>query len=87
MNARRRSSGGVSRRADVAGPAAADLVDLARAVLRRWGTKGRVVPLIVPGRTGRAMRAGALLPGGGARIAGPTFDEWLAGPDIEAVSR
>ncbi len=72
---------------DVAGPAVAELVDLARAVIRRRGGSGQVVAIPVPGRAGRAMRSGALTPAAGALIAGPTFEEWLPGPDIDAVPR
>ena len=71
---------------DLAGPAAADLVDLARAVIRRRGISGKVIAIPFPGRAGRAMRSGALTPSAGARIVGPSFDEWLPGPDIEAVA-
>lgn len=57
------------RVADLAGPDVHELVHLAR----RVATRGRVVPLPVPG----SMRTG-LLGGPGARVAGPTFDAWLA---------
>jgi uncharacterized protein YbjT (DUF2867 family) len=71
---------------DVAGPAAADLVDLARAVIRRRGISGKVIAIPFPGRAGQAMRSGSLTPSTGALIVGPSFDEWLPGPDIEAVA-
>jgi hypothetical protein len=32
----------------------------------------------MPGAAGKAQAGGALLPSAGARIAGPTFEEWLA---------
>jgi hypothetical protein len=31
------------------------------------------------------MRSGGLLPGPGARLVGPRFDEWLTGEDLDAV--
>ena len=70
---------------DVAGPTIADLIDLARAVIRRRGITGKVVTVPFPGRVGAAMRSGALTPAAGALIVGPSFEEWLPGPDIEAV--
>ncbi len=72
---------------DVAGPAVAELVDLARAVIRRRGGSGQVVAVRIPGRAGQAMRSGALTPAAGAIVAGPSFEEWLPGPDIDAVPR
>ena len=66
------------------GPAAA-VPDLARRVLDRLGLRAAVVGVPLPGRAGRAMRTGALLPPEGARIAGPSFDDWLTGGDVLAV--
>lgn len=62
---------------ELAGPDPLQIVDLARRVndVRRLGR--RVVGVRLPGRAGRAMSTGALLP----REAGPrgtvTFEEWL----------
>jgi uncharacterized protein YbjT (DUF2867 family) len=70
---------------EVAGPEQRELVDLARAIVRRRGKRTAVVPLPVPGRAGRAMRSGGQLPGPGVRLVGPTFDEWLAGADLSAL--
>jgi uncharacterized protein YbjT (DUF2867 family) len=67
---------------EVGGPEEKDLVSLARAVVRKRGMRASVVPLPVPGRAGRAMRAGGQLPQSGARIVGPTFEEWLEGEDM-----
>jgi uncharacterized protein YbjT (DUF2867 family) len=72
---------------DLAGPTTASLVDQARAIVRRRGDRTRVIPFSIVGRTGRAMKTGGLTPGPGARVEGPAFEEWLAGPDIEAVAR
>jgi uncharacterized protein YbjT (DUF2867 family) len=68
---------------ELAGPEVADLVQLARALVRRRGGRTRVVPVPVPGAAGRAMRSGALLPSPGARFEGPTFEAWLAGGDAQ----
>ena len=72
---------------DVAGPEVGYLPDLARKACRRLGWSTRVVAVPVPGRTGRSMRRGGLTPDGPARIAGPSFDEWLAGEDVFLVGR
>jgi uncharacterized protein YbjT (DUF2867 family) len=71
---------------NLAGPGRGDMVDLARKVIRRWGRHTRVIPMPVPGQLGRSMRAGDLTPGPGARVAGPSFDEWLAGDDVMALA-
>lgn len=60
---------------DVAGPETTTLWDMTRALPL---TGVRPVPMRIPGRTGRAFREGALLPGAGAEIVGPGFTEWLA---------
>jgi uncharacterized protein YbjT (DUF2867 family) len=70
---------------EIAGPEEKNLVALARAVLRKRDTRAVVVPLPVPGRAGRAMRAGGQLPSPGACIVGPTFEEWLDGEDLAAM--
>lgn len=68
----------LGRAPELAGPEQADLVDLVRRLVRHRGQRKAVVPLRVPGRAGRAMRDGALVP----RTDGPrgttTFEEWLA---------
>ena len=74
-----------STRIDVAGPEVRDLVELARATSTRLGHGTKVLGLPVPGRLGKAMRSGALTASGDARIAGPTFEEWLTGDDVFAV--
>ena len=53
------------------------LVDLARRWVRTQGGRRLVVPVPLPGRTGRMMRTGALLPGAGARLGSETFAAWL----------
>ncbi len=62
---------------EVAGPEVSEMVDLARRRLRDRRVRATVVPVPFPGAA-RAVRDGALLPGEGARIVGPTFDVWSA---------
>ncbi len=70
---------------EVAGPEPADMVDMARATAARLGRRIAVLPIRLPGRTGRAMKSGGLLPDPGAHLVGPRFDEWLIGEDLDAV--
>jgi uncharacterized protein YbjT (DUF2867 family) len=65
------------RAPDVAGPRREQFPDLARRWLRSLGRRAVVVPVSWPGRAGRMMRAGVLLPGPGARLGSETFDTWL----------
>lgn len=74
-----------SGRLEVAGPEAVPLVDLARQTATRGGRRTLVLPLPVPGRTGKALRHGALLAGPDARVIGPGPSEWLAGDDVRRV--
>jgi len=64
---------------ELAGPEEADLPALARAFAARRGLRVEVIAEEVAG-----MRA-ALLPGPGARIAGPRFEDWLASADALAL--
>lgn len=64
---------------DLGGPEEAELADLVRRWLAATGRRGRVLRVPLPGRAGRRMRAGALLPGPGADRGRQTFDAWLAG--------
>lgn len=66
---------------EVAGPEPADLVDLARALIARRGQRVAVIGFRVPGGAGKAMKGGALIPGAGVRLGGPTFAEWLDSAD------
>ena len=72
---------------ELAGPGEDDLVAMARRFADRRGLRVHVVPVRAPGPSGRAMRAGALLPtSAAARLEGPTFAAWLAGDDPTAVT-
>ncbi|HEU5037873.1 MAG TPA: 3-beta hydroxysteroid dehydrogenase [Nocardioides sp.] len=62
------------RAPELAGPERHDMADLARRVAHGR----RVVPVRLPGKAGRAMRAGALCPQGDGPRGETTFEEWLA---------
>lgn len=64
--------------ADLAGPEVHELVDLARTVSAARGLRRPVVPLRLPGATGRAMATGGLLPTGPGPRGSVTFTAWLA---------
>lgn len=70
-------------RLEVAGPEPIELVELARRVVRRRGQRLLVVPLRIPGRAGKALRGGAILPSPATQIVGPSLSEWLAGDDFD----
>ena len=80
-------AGPSSQRIDLGGPEPHNMVDLARSVIHRRGQHSAVIGIRVPGKAGRAMRSGAILPLEGARLEGPTFEEWLKGDHVFAVSR
>ncbi len=69
---------------ELAGPEPGELVELVRLLARARGERVLVVPTGARDPSRVALRAGALLPSPGARLAGPTFAEWLAGPDRRA---
>lgn len=62
---------------ELGGPERRELPDLVRAVKTASGSKKLVLPLRVPGRAGRAMANGALLPTRDGPRGRQTFDEWL----------
>jgi uncharacterized protein YbjT (DUF2867 family) len=69
------------RLAPVGGPEAAPLGALARAWARAREQRVLALALPLPRGMGRALRAGALVPGAEAITGGPTFGEWLRGTD------
>jgi uncharacterized protein YbjT (DUF2867 family) len=75
----------VATMTEVAGPEVAELVDLARMVMRSRGARAWVIPLTLPGRAGKSFRNGDQLPGADVRRVGPRFSEWLRGGDLERV--
>jgi uncharacterized protein YbjT (DUF2867 family) len=63
---------------EVAGPREENLVELARMLVARRGTPVTVTEVRDPADPDAGLQAtGGLLPGPGARLAGPTFAEWL----------
>lgn len=72
----------LGRAPDLAGPREADFVDLAREFARKYNSAITVLPNAEL-MTGIPPRA--LLPEDGARLAGPTFQEWLDSNDAAAL--
>ncbi|MFZ2502873.1 MAG: NAD(P)H-binding protein [Nocardioides sp.] len=62
---------------ELAGPERHQLVDLARQVNERRSLGRRIVPITAPGRAGRAMRDGALLPEHDGVRGSQSFTQWL----------
>ncbi len=73
----------VGRAPDLAGPEAADLVDLARALVARRGERLEIES-DTDGLEG--MARDVFLPAEGARLVGPTFGQWLDGDDASSIS-
>lgn len=71
-------AGPAGRVADVAGPRVERMAELSRRWAAATGAGGRLIELPLPGRLGRAMRDGTLLPSSGARLGEQGFSEWLA---------
>jgi uncharacterized protein YbjT (DUF2867 family) len=67
---------------EIAGPREESMVDAARLLLARRGEAVRVEGVTWDER----YETGAALPGPDAKLAGPSFEEWLA-RDAEAVTR
>jgi len=63
---------------ELAGPRAEDMAVLVSRVVRAGPKRRIVVPVRLPGRLGRAMAGGALLPKGPGPRGQQTFDEWFA---------
>jgi uncharacterized protein YbjT (DUF2867 family) len=64
---------------DLGGPREELVVDMVRALRNATGAKVRVVPLPFPGKLGKALRDGSLIPGPGALHGTVTFADWLRG--------
>lgn len=63
---------------ELAGPREEQMADLARRLLRARGSRRLVLPVRMPGATGRAMTGGGLLPTADGPRGTTTFDQWLA---------
>ncbi|MGC4796000.1 SDR family oxidoreductase [Micromonospora saelicesensis] len=68
------------RAPDIAGPQQLRMSDMARRLLRTRGSHRLVLPVRLPGATGRAMAGHGLLPTGPGPRGTQTFDQWLASP-------
>lgn len=66
---------------DLAGPRREQMPDLVRRLLRSRGQHRPVLAVPLPGRAGRAVAAGGLLPTGPGLRGQQTFEDWLGGPD------
>ncbi|MFM9492723.1 SDR family oxidoreductase [Streptomyces galilaeus] len=70
--------GPVGMAPEIAGPDRLDMVDMARRIARARGRRRLVVPVTLPGRVGKAMTTGGLLPRGDYLRGRRTFDAHLA---------
>lgn len=69
----------VGRAPDLAGPQEEYLPDLARRYLEATGERRRVVAVRLPGKVGRQLDTGGLLPVGPGPRGVQTFEQWLDG--------
>ncbi|MEV4823246.1 SDR family oxidoreductase [Micromonospora sp. NPDC049274] len=74
------------RTPDIAGPQQLRISDMARRLLRARGRHRVVLPLRLPGATGRAMAGGGLLPSTPGPRGRQTFDQWLATPAAQRTA-
>ncbi|MFC0505398.1 SDR family oxidoreductase [Micromonospora costi] len=63
---------------EIAGPQQLRMPDMVRRLLRARGRRRVVLPVRLPGATGRAMAGGGLLPARPGPRGTQTFDQWLA---------
>ena len=63
---------------EMAGPEVHEMVDLARRFVAATGQRRAVVPLRLPGKSGREMATGALLPTASGPRGQQTFASWLS---------
>lgn len=62
---------------DIAGPREEQLADMMRAWAEHTGHRGPMPAVSLPGRFGRAMRDGSILPGHDADLGTVCFEDWL----------
>jgi uncharacterized protein YbjT (DUF2867 family) len=68
------ATGAIEGDTELAGPQRVNLVDQVRALVEHTGADVRVEPVRAPA----SLTAGAMLPGDGALVRGPGWDDWLA---------
>lgn len=62
---------------EIAGPREESMVEAARLLAARRGAPSTVEAVPAPGQDSALYESGGALPGPGATLAGPTFEEWL----------
>ncbi len=70
-------AGPSGRAPDLAGPEPLQMVDLSRRVSAARGLRRRVVPVWVPGKMGKGLRSGRLIPTSDGPRGRISFAEWL----------
>ena len=65
------------RTVELGGPQRLSMTTACRRTFRARGVRRLVLPLVLPGRSGRAARRGAALAGPDAIVAGRSFAEWI----------
>lgn len=68
------------RAGDLRGPKEESVASMTRRLLRRRGSRRPVISAPLPGKAGKAMRSGALIPEDPGTIGTQTFDQWLEAP-------
>lgn len=63
---------------EIAGPEERQIAQLMRALLAARGDKRRVLERPLPGRFGKGLRDGTILPSSAAKLDDVTFEGWLA---------
>ncbi|MFJ2259563.1 SDR family oxidoreductase [Streptomyces sp. NPDC087844] len=67
---------------ELAGPQVEEMTDMVRRLLKAQGRRRLLLPVKLPGATGRAMAGGGNLPTGPGPRGTRTFDAWLAGNGV-----
>jgi uncharacterized protein YbjT (DUF2867 family) len=62
---------------DLRGPKEEKVASMTRRVLRQRGSRRPVLTAFLPGKAGKGMRSGGLIPGAGATVGTQSFDAWL----------
>jgi len=72
---------------ELAGPRGEEMTDMVRRLLRAQGRRRFLLPVKLPGATGRAMAGGGNLPTGPGPRGVQTFDAWLAGAAVQGGTK